>query len=202
MIVLGAQQPGPVSRIEETITGQVSDVGTGVASLTAVLDGESTPVSFDAAGNFSYTTGLPLNGSADGPHLVNFVAVDRAGNSTSSAVYGFTLDTQPPSITVSSPTSGESETRNFVVSGQVSDASPGPTSLSVSVDGGATMPVTLLSDGSFAYATTLKLDGSNDGPNSISLIATDQAGNTSAPTVLPFTLETRGPALSVQPPPR
>src|SRR5262249_13420705 len=71
----------PLTPTEETFTGSVSDVGTGVAALMAVVDASpAVSVSFNAAGNFSYTTTLPSNGSADGPHTVQFVATDRAGN--------------------------------------------------------------------------------------------------------------------------
>ena len=59
---------------------------------------QNLAVSFDGGGNFSYTTALPLDGSADGGHDVVFVAADRAGNTTRSATESFTLDTRPPSI--------------------------------------------------------------------------------------------------------
>ena len=140
VLTLGALSPGPLTRTEETITGNVSDAIAGVKSLTALLDGQSSPISFNASGNFSYTTALPLNGSADGTHTLQLVAVDGAGNMTVSTVETFTLVTRPPVITVSSPASGAVETGNFVVSGQVTDAESVPVNLTEALDGGPRSP--------------------------------------------------------------
>ena len=149
-ITLGAPVPGPLTRSQVTITGTVSDVGTGVAALVADVDGQSSPVSFDASGSFSYTTTLSLSGSADGPNTVQFVATDRAGNTTHSATETFKLDTRPPVISVSAPANGALETSNVSVSGRVSDAVSGPAALTAALDGGSPQPVPLLADGSFA----------------------------------------------------
>jgi cyclophilin family peptidyl-prolyl cis-trans isomerase len=50
-------------------------------------------VNVDANGNFSFTTALALNGTADGAHTVRFVARDRAGNTSTAATFTFTLAT-------------------------------------------------------------------------------------------------------------
>ena len=77
-----------------TITGQATDKGSGVAQVEEQIDGGAfTPLSFDASGNFSFTTGLLLNGSADGQHTVDVQATDRAGNMSALASYSFVLDT-------------------------------------------------------------------------------------------------------------
>ena len=187
---------------EETITGTVNDPIAGVKSLSAEIDGQSSDGSVGAGGIFSYTTSLPLNGSADGAHTLQFVAVDGAGNTTNSA---------PSDFHARHPAAGRHrvvavkralETGNFDIAGQANvEQGAGPVSLTAALDGGAAQPVKVLADGSFAFATTLKTDGSNDGPNTYSLVATEQAGNTSAPLVFPITLETQGPSLTIAPPP-
>src|SRR5262249_10791192 len=55
-----------------TITGLVADDRSGVAFLGALVDGDPfTYVPFDSSGNFSLTTSLPLDGTADGIHTVH-----------------------------------------------------------------------------------------------------------------------------------
>ena len=64
-----------------TITGRVLDNLSGVQSLEVQLDGGAfAPVAFDASGHFSLTTTFATDGSADGPHTINFQATDFAGN--------------------------------------------------------------------------------------------------------------------------
>src|SRR5262249_49174166 len=48
-----------------TVTGQVADDRSGVASFDAALDGAAfAPVTFDKLGNFTITASLPLDGTA------------------------------------------------------------------------------------------------------------------------------------------
>jgi RHS repeat-associated protein len=82
-----------------TVTGQVSDAASGVAALEAALDaGAFTSVAFDASGGFTFTTGLALDGSADGPHAVHLRATDRVGNASDPVDVSFTLDTLNPAV--------------------------------------------------------------------------------------------------------
>ena len=79
------------------VAGRTSDAFSGVASLTASIDGgPATPTSFDAGGAFSLATAFPTDGSADGMHTVRLVATDRAGNVSKTSDFSFTLDTIPP----------------------------------------------------------------------------------------------------------
>ena len=62
-------------------TGRVLDNLSGVASLNVQLDeGAFVELPFDTAGNFTLTTTLPLDGSADAPHVLRFRGTDAAGN--------------------------------------------------------------------------------------------------------------------------
>jgi RHS repeat-associated protein len=80
-----------------TITGTALDRGAGVATLRAEVDsGPAALVALDPSGQFSFATGLALDGSADGTHNVDLVATDRAGNDSLPADVSFTLDTRDP----------------------------------------------------------------------------------------------------------
>ena len=80
-----------------TVTGDVTDGLSGVASLSADVDG-GTPVagSFDASGNFSVATTQAFSGLLDGLHIVHLVAADYAGNVSAASSVSFTLDTAAP----------------------------------------------------------------------------------------------------------
>jgi hypothetical protein len=123
-----------------TITGQVTDDRPGSSLQAQVDSGASAAVSLDASGNFSFTTGLLLDGSADGSHAVHLRATDRAGNASGVVDVPFLLDTQPPTITVSSPTSGGVTRADPTVTGRVTDAVSGVASLQEAVDAGSYGP--------------------------------------------------------------
>jgi cyclophilin family peptidyl-prolyl cis-trans isomerase len=79
-----------------TVQGQVTD-NAGVARLQAQVDGgEFQNVAFDGQGNFSFTPGLPADGSANGTHTVTFRAQDLAGNTSDPAVLSYTLELTTP----------------------------------------------------------------------------------------------------------
>ncbi len=78
-----------------TYAGRVIDEGTGAAILEAQVDsGQFQPVSFDSLGQFTFTTGLATDGTADGPHVVRFQATDRVGNVSPVTTEQFTLVTR------------------------------------------------------------------------------------------------------------
>src|SRR5262249_4307705 len=97
-IVVSAPGPGLVTRSDPTISGQVTDVDSGVETLTEQLDNTAVvSVPFDASRGFPLETQLPVDASADGAHILHLRAVDRSGNATSVDV-AFTLDTIAPAM--------------------------------------------------------------------------------------------------------
>jgi RHS repeat-associated protein len=178
------------SQHEGTFAGIVSDVGEGVSSLQVHEDGGAAqPVVFGAKGNFSYTTTLPLDGSADGRNTVSFTAVDKAGNATTSAVFTFTVDTRPPTITIQSANQNSASRSDPTVIGHVADASSGVVSLLTKVDAGSWTPVTFSETGAFQFTPGLPVDGSADGAHTVSFMATDAVGLSSQPVPLTFRLD-------------
>lgn len=108
IVVIQSQTSGLLTKQNLSISGQVTDDASGVASLQEQVDsGPFVPVSFDASGHFSFITSLPLDGKADGVHSVNLRATDRAGNvldtlpsdSDGDTGFLFTLDTLAPNVT-------------------------------------------------------------------------------------------------------
>ena len=91
-----------ITRDNVTLSGQVIDRGAGVESLLAQVDlGSVSSLALDAAGLFSFTTSLPIDGRADGQHLIRFRATDYAGNVSSLTTISWQLDTAPPTVSSS-----------------------------------------------------------------------------------------------------
>ena len=181
-----------VTTTNVTVSGKaVTDDQSGVARLQARVDsGPLQDVTFDpATGGFSYTTALPLDGTADGAHLVQFVATDAAGNASGPVTGGFRLDTRSPTIVVLNHTSGQTFRRNTTLAGRVADAVSGVKSLGVQVDSGAFTPLAFAADGSFQLATTFTADGTHV----IHFRAADLAGNPEALIAFSFVLDTTVP---------
>ncbi|HQU41647.1 MAG TPA: Ig-like domain-containing protein [Pirellulales bacterium] len=190
-VTISSPGDGDLTGQNETITGHVADAASGVASLGIAVDaGAFVPVTIDAAGNFSFVTTLALDGTADGSHTVHLEATDKAGNTSAPADLTFMLDTTAPTVTISSPADDDLTSQNETISGHVADATSGVASLTAAIDAGAFVPVTIDASGNFSFLTTLALDGTADGPHSVHMEATDEAGNTSAPVDLSFTLTT------------
>jgi hypothetical protein len=100
------------------------------------------------------------------------------------------VDTTPPVVAVASPTSGATLGGAVSVQGTVTDIGLGVASLVARIDAGTFAPVSFDGAGGFSFATGLATDGSSDGPHAVTLVATDKAGNVSAPVTVNFTLAT------------
>jgi hypothetical protein len=199
--VLAASAISPLGNISPTVSGQVSDVGSGVASLTEQVDaGPVVPVAFGSSGAFQFTTALALDGSADGLHTIHLRARDKAGNQAAPVDLTFTLDTRPPVLAISSPAPGLVTYQSPTIVGQVSDALSGVSSLVEQLDNGTSAPVPFDPSGNFRFAPGLPLGGSADGPHTVHFIATDRAGNVSTPLSFSFTLDTVGPVITITSP--
>lgn len=115
----------------------------------------------------------PTTVSTEGANqIVSGTAEDTASNTATTSVT-VNLDLTPPSLSITSPTNGASvSTPYVVVSGSVSDALSGVGAVSCN---GA--PASVVGS---AYSCTVQL---NSPSNSITVIATDLAGNSSTATV-------------------
>jgi hypothetical protein len=98
---------GGVTATNQNIVGRVIDNLSGVATLTASVDGGAVaPVVFDALGRFTFTTSLALNGVAEGAHTISLSATDFQGNVSDPQLFSFTLDTLAPTVQIIAPEEG------------------------------------------------------------------------------------------------
>jgi hypothetical protein len=156
----------------------VTVAGSTDPGATVTIDGVGVPVA--ANGSFRQTYSM-----ADGTHTFTVIATNGAGLTTSESST-VSVDTSPPALLISSPTTG-SITNNSVAT-VVGTTEPGA---SVSVNG---VQAVVSPSGSFSVALALV-----QGLNTISAIATDPFGN-SATTSVTVTLDTFPPPLTLTSP--
>jgi predicted phage tail protein len=157
----------------------VSDTEPGV-TLSCTVTGLS-PVTVNGCGA---TPTLDLATAADDTYTLSVTATDAAGNTSTAGTASFTLDSiSPPAPTLSAPAS-PSQGRAPVFS--VGDSASG-----VTFDCTISPTVPISGCGS---APTLDLSVAADGTYTLSVTATDAAGNTSDPTTASYTLDTTAPA--------
>ena len=194
-LTTGAVAPnGNTNDAAPTIAG-TADAG----STVDVYDGTTLlgTVTADGSGNWGFTPSTPL---ADGTHTLSVTATDPAGNTSApSAPFAITVDTAVPAAPVITsvtddlaPTMG-----NVAPNGSTNDTTPtiagtAAAGSSVNIYDGATLLGTVTADGSGNWSLTPTLAG---GTYTLSVTATDSAGNTSAPSALyAITVDTAAPA--------
>lgn len=156
------------------VTWSATDATSGVAHASLSLDGAPAA---EVTGQTSHT----FTDVADGSHTAVLTVTDLAGNSASTSV-AFRVDTTPPTVTINAPASGATvSTSTVTVQWSATDAGSGVGTVQVSLD-----------DGSFQTATggTQTFTGLADGTHTVTIRATDAAGNVRTASVT-FTVNTQ-----------
>jgi hypothetical protein len=160
-----------------------------------LVDGRQVAATFDAVNN----TLTPVDPVADGAHQITSAVMDVAGNvGTPSPALNISVDATPPAAAVvqllgasnSGPLGGN--LTNQSQPGFSGTGAPGDT-ITVTFPGGATQTTTVGTDGTWRVSSPAALA---EGPNTLSVVATDPAGNASAPAQLTVTIDTVAPAAS------
>ncbi len=126
----------------------------------------------------TYNPGVPLT---DGPHTGLVEVADVAGN-VARQLWSWTVDTTPPTITMTNPTGdGYVQTPALPVSGRA------PTATNLTVNGVGVA----VDSATGAFSTTAALV---DGPNAVTVTATDAVGNSASLSYM-ITLDRTAPGL-------
>jgi hypothetical protein len=200
---------------DDTILGTVTDDGSGLAKLTAGLDGAAAAnftditASVDSgSGVFSLSpsqlAGIAGGTMSNGAHTLHLIATDVAGNVTTEDV-AFTLDVTGPSISATLINGGgaNGSTNNPTFAGTVT-APGGLQNLFASLDSAPTpnsfdLSSIVQSDGTFTITSgilsSIESTPLADGAHTLQLEAVDNDGVTASFSV-GFTLGSQGPALT------
>ena len=160
------------------IAWKITDDDSGVNPSTIALKIDGTAVDTSkikkTAVRGGYTCSYtPTSALSDGAHTVVATASDYDGNAAPQKSVTFTVDTIPPTLSISAPAEGFITNKSTVtVKGTTDDATSKPVTVTVN---GAPIPVT--PSGTFSNDVTLK-----EGSNTITIVAKDKAGKTTTVT--------------------
>lgn len=169
------------------------------STVTIRQDGvDVTTIVIDSSGTWSYTPTTPL---VNGTYTFTAVTTDGAGN-TSQPSSGFTLtvDTTPPAAaTIATVTDDVGGVQGTLSSGDTTDDTKpllqgsAPADAVITIYDGATLLGTATLDGSGGWSFT-PVTPLTDGPHSLTVHATDAAGNTTISSPFVLTVDTVAPA--------
>lgn len=159
-----------------TFTIYLRDVGSGIDNArtvfkvdNVVITGYTSAVVSDGI-NLTYT---PTTALSDGQHTASIQCYDNDGNVSSTVTSTFTIDTVPPTLSLSSPADNLITNANTVnVIGTTNDLTS--STVTVKVNG---TTITVNGDGIFNHVYTLA-----NGNNTITVTATDGANRTTTIT--------------------
>ena len=160
------------------ITFKITDDDSGVNPSTIALKIDGTAVDTSKLTKTAVTGGYtcsytPASALSDGAHTVVATASDYDGNAAVQKSVTFTVDTIPPTLSISAPAEGFITNKSTVtVKGTTDDATSKPVTVTVN---GAPIPVT--PSGTFSNDVTLK-----EGSTTITIVAKDKAGKTTTVT--------------------
>ena len=160
------------------IAWKITDDDSGVNPSTIALKIDGTAVDTSKITKTAVTGGYtcsytPASALSDGAHTVVATASDYDGNAAVQKSVTFTVDTIPPTLSISAPAEGFITNKSTVtVKGTTDDATSKPVTVTVN---GAPIPVT--PSGTFSNDVTLK-----EGSTTITIVAKDKAGKTTTVT--------------------
>lgn len=162
--------------------------GTGPAGTTITLYDGNTPIGTFAVGDDGLWSITPDHPLTEGPHNLHAVATDAAGNASLLADFNLTVDTTPPDapliLTAEGVVGGAAATIN--TGGSTQDGTPtltgsGEEGATINIyDNGGTTPIgTVIVPAGGTWSFDLAL---NEGPHSLTAVATDPVGNVGLPS--------------------
>ena len=176
-----------ISNNSQSVTVQLRDEaggsGVDISTLSFKIDGvtytnASAQITSTAVTNGYNVTFTPSSAMADGQHNVEVQVSDFDGNRNVAVTSSFTVDTVPPTLSVTAPVNGLITAVAAVnVTGTTNDATSSPVTLSVKLNGTDQGAVTVGADGSFSKTVTLV-----EGENTIEVKAVDKAGKSTTVT--------------------
>ncbi|WP_223636389.1 Ig-like domain-containing protein [Corallococcus sp. EGB] len=164
-----------------TVTGTTAG---GATSVTVSFQGTNYgPIPVDASGNWSQALPGPL---ANGTYTVTAVAVDAAGNTSTTASSTFTVNTAAPTVAITTPANGSTLTNPTVT---VTGTSANATTVTVTFQGTNYGPIAVDASGNWSQALPGPLA---DGTYTVTAVSTNGAGTHSATATTTFTVTQAG----------
>ncbi|WP_263631171.1 Ig-like domain-containing protein, partial [Acinetobacter pittii] len=167
----------PVVSLDDVVTNDTTPALTGAindptATVVVTVDGVDYPATNNGDGTWTLADNS-LPALTDGPHTITVTATDAAGNAgTDTAVV--TIDTSVPVVSLDDVVTNDTTP---ALTGAIND----PTATVVVTVDGVDYPATNNGDGTWTLADNT-LPALTDGPHTVTVTATDPAGNTATDT--------------------
>lgn len=150
-------------------------IGITIDSGSKVTGNSITKTAVTGGYECTYT---PATALSDGNHTIRVDASDYDGNAAAQKSVTCTIDTVPPTLSITAPADKLITNKTAVtVTGTTNDATSSPVTVTVKLNSGSAEAVTVGSDGKFSKALTLAV-----GSNTITVVAKDAAGKTTTVT--------------------
>lgn len=179
-----------ITNATPVIAFKITDDDSGVNESTIELTMDGTVVPEEDITKKAVTGGYectytPETALGNGSHTIKVEASDHDGNAAAVKTVSFTVDTVPPTLSVTAPEDGlVTNNSKIVVAGSTDDATSKPVTVTVN---GASVAVN--ENGTWSKEITL-----TPGSNTITVVATDKAGK-STTVVRKVTLDTGAPVI-------
>jgi membrane-associated phospholipid phosphatase len=179
LIMLDGLEDGAVFASFLAKTGHILDNLSGVATATAKFDKlDPIALTLDATGKFT----LPAQTLAHGPHTLVVNATDAVGNAATPLTVHFTIDTQDPTLALTTPRNGDFLIAESRFNGQADGTGSPIVSLCYQFDGGPLIPI-LYDTTTGAFDIQPDLGDLAPGAHTLTIDALDAAGNLTTQTV-------------------
>ncbi|MGE5086001.1 MAG: hypothetical protein ACM3MG_06835, partial [Bacillota bacterium] len=151
----------------------------------------------DAGSYATCTSPQAYSSLAAGSHTFSVTATDTAGNTSAAQSYSWTIDTTPPTVTITTPSSNgtialTSSLASYSVGGACSE-----NGVPVVLSGASSLSVPCSSG---AWSTNIDISSLSDGTLSLTATQTDAAGNSASSAARTFVKDTVAPAISITTP--
>lgn len=179
-----------------TVNFTVTDSGSGVNpdTISVTVDSGSAIKSGIAKTEIAngYQCSCKLESAlTDGTHVIKVDASDYDDNSATQRVVSFVVDIAPPVLNVVSPVQNLiTKNASLIVSGKTSDETAGIKTVTVKLNDGSPVEISVDASGNFSKTLTLV-----EGANTIVVTSTDAGGLQTSVTRI-VTLDTQAPVIS------
>lgn len=159
------------------VVDETNGSGVNSGSIVCKVDGTTVSLTKTAITNGYQCTYTPSVALSDGSHTIAITASDNDGNAATAVSAAFTVDTIPPTLTITEPTKTITNQPTCTVKGSTNDATSSPVSVKITHNSNTAVTVSVGSDGSFTKDLTL-----TEGDNTIKVVSTDKSGRSTTVT--------------------
>lgn len=160
-----------------TVTDEANGSGVKESGISLKVDNAAVSLTKAAITNGYQCTYTPLSPMSDGAHTIVINAQDNDGNAATQISATYTIDTIPPTLTISEPTFAITNQPQCTFIGVTNDDTSSPVVVEFTHNDTSVGSVPVDTDGNFEKTLTL-----SEGNNTIRVTSTDKSGRATTVT--------------------